>query len=271
MLRRQAAASAVLAALLALPAAAWADTNLRFTTGVDYSTGDYGQKQSTDVIYAPLTAKLYTGHWTFRASTGWLSVDGPAAISTVDEDGGGVDTGGVGGAIRGRKLRQGFGDTYLGAKYSFEKLGGGPLYFDPQVKVRLPTGDHDKGLGVGATDLIVDGELGADWRTKGVYVDVGRRFQGDSSTLVRQDVWAYSAGGWAKFDARTELGIWYYTRDPSVRGFDRPREIGAYVSRRINAGWRVEFSLYEGLSESSEDFGGAFTITWRPGSGHRRR
>jgi hypothetical protein len=271
MFRRQAIAPAVLAVLVAAPAAALADTNLRFTTGVDYSSGSYGERESTDVIYVPLTAKLYTGHWTFRASTGWLSVDGPATISTVDEDGGGVDTGGAGPSIPGRRKRQGFGDTYLGAKYSFQKLGGGPFYFDAQAKVRLPTGDHDEGLGVGATDYIVDGELGADWRTKGIYLDIGRRFQGDSSTLVRQDVWAYSAGGWAKFDSKTELGMWYYTRDPSVRGLDRPREIGAYVSRRINSGWRAEISLYEGLSQSSADFGGAFTITWRPGWGHRRR
>ena len=273
MLRRQAIAPVVFAALVAAPAAASADANLRLTTGVDYSTGGYGQKQSTDVVYVPLSAKLYTGHWTFRAATGWLSVSGPATITSVDEEGGGgVDPGTVGGpGHQGRKGRQGFGDTYLGAKYSFEKLRGSAAYLDVQGKVRLPTGDHSAGLGVGATDFMVDAELGADWRTRGVYIDVGRRFLGDSSTLVRQDVWAYSTGAWAKFDSKTELGLWYFTRDPSVRGFDRPREIGAYVSRRLNSGWRAEVSLYEGLSEASEDFGAAFTITWRPDWGRRRR
>ena len=271
MSRRNAIVSAAAIMLAATPAAAMADTYLRFATGVDYSTGGYGSKESTDVVVVPLVGKLYTGNWTFRASTTWLSVNGPADIGTIDEDGGGVDPGTVGSPGHHRKSRQGFGDTYVAAKYSFEKLGGGPAYLDVQGKVRLPTGDHDAGLGVGATDYIFDAELGADWRTWGVYFDLGRRYLGDTSTRVRQNGWSYSAGAWAKFNRNTELGMWYYTRDPSVAGNDRPRELGAYVSRRINSGWRVEWSLYEGLSEASPDFGTAITFTWRPEFGHRRR
>jgi hypothetical protein len=257
--------------LAAVPAGASADTYLRVATGVDYSTGTYGERQSTDVVLVPLVAKLYTGNWTFRAATSWLSVDGPASIGTIDEDGGGADPGTVGAPGDHRSARQGIGDSYLAAKYSFNKLGGGPAYVDVQAKVRLPTGDEDKGLGVGATDYLFDAELGADWRTKGVYFDLGRRYLGDTSTLVRQNGWSYSAGAWARFDRKTELGVWYYTRDPSVAGFHRPRELGAYVSRRINSGWRIEWSLYEGLSEASPDLGTAITLTWRPDWGRRRR
>lgn len=271
MFGRQAIVSAAMLVLAAAPVAARADTNLRFATGVDYSTGSYGSPQSTDVVVVPVVAKLYTGNWTFRASTSWLSVDGPADIGTIDEDGGGVDPGTVGAPGNNRKARSGLGDSYVAAKYSFNKLGGGPAYLDLQGKVRLPTGDEDKGLGVGATDYMVDAEIGADWRTKGVYFDLGRRFLGDTSTLVRQNGWSYSTGAWAKFDRNTELGLWYYTRDPSVAGFGRPREVGAYVSRRVGSGWRVEVSLYEGLSEASPDFGSALTLTWRPDWGHRRR
>lgn len=273
MFRRQAIVSAAMFLLAAAPAAARADTYLRFATGVDYSTGSYGAPQSTNVVVVPVVAKLYTGNWTFRASTTWLSVDGPASIGTIDEDGagGGVDPGTVGAPGAHNSQRQGIGDAYVAAKYSFNKLGGGPAYLDVQGKIRLPVGDESKGLGVGATDYMFDAELGADWRTKGVYFDLGRRFLGDTSTLVRQNGWSYSAGAWAKFDRNTELGLWYYTRDPSVAGFDRPREFGAYISRRINSGWRVEWSLYEGLSDASPDFGSALTLTWRPEWGHRRR
>lgn len=265
-------AGAAVGALVALAAVheAHAAPDVRFTTGVDYTSGGYGQARSTDVVLFPLSAKLYAGKWTFRASTSYLDVRGPANIGTVDEEGGG-DTGSVGTPGHNKGARRGFGDSYLAAKYSFERLGGGPAYIDVQGKVRIPTGDHENGLGVGATDFTADAEFGADWKTKGLYVDVGRRFLGDSSTLVRQDGWAYSAGGWAAFDKKTEVGVWYFTRDPSIRGLERPREMGAYISRRIKGGWRAEVSLSQGLSPASPDVGAGFTISYRPDWRRRRR
>lgn len=271
MFRMFAGAAVGAFALSGLGAPAAEAANVRFSTGVDWTSGGYGQAKPTDVYVVPFSVKLYAGKWTFRASTSWLDVTGPADVAVIDDEGGGSDPGTVGTPGHHKRGRQGFGDSYLAAKYSFDHLGGGPAYVDVQGKVRLPTGSEDQGLGVGAVDYTVDAEFGADWRTKGLYVDIGRRFLGDNDHFVRQDGWAYSTGGWAVLDKKTELGMWYYTRDPSIAGFDRPREIGAYISRRLRNGWKAEVSLTEGLSDASPDVGAAFTLSYQPGWGHRRR
>lgn len=48
--------------------AAAEDPIFRISTGVDYSTGDYGDVVDTDIVYVPVTGKLIWGDFTARVN-----------------------------------------------------------------------------------------------------------------------------------------------------------------------------------------------------------
>ena len=78
----------VAASFLALAGtAAQAETRLSFTTGVDYSSGAYGGTDTTEVIAVPFGVRLTVDDWTFRASSSYLDITGPADVSEDGEPG----------------------------------------------------------------------------------------------------------------------------------------------------------------------------------------
>lgn len=260
-----AAGAGVLA--LAAPGLAQADS-WRVTGGLDYTSGMYGEARSTEVLAVPMSAKYVNGRLTFRAAIPYLYVDGPANVAVLDdgETGGGGDVVGLPGAER--QSRSGFGDTTLSATYAFNRIGGTRTYLDLTGKLRLPTGDADDGLGTGATDVIAEAELGHSFRWGGAYLAVGRRFLGDSDHLAREDGWQVNSGAWVSH-GDDELGAYVSWKQASVRQFDDPSELGAYLARRITPHWRMQLSAMAGLTDASPDFGTAISFTYR--SDARRR
>jgi hypothetical protein len=250
------------AAIAAVPALAGA-AELSLTSGVGYATGGYGSTRTTDSLLVPLAAKLRAGSWTFGVSSEWVSVNGPADIVDIDEAGGA----GLVPAKGGKRDRQGFTDTTISARYAFDHIGGGPLYVDVQAKAGLAVASD----GFNDSRRLADVEVGGEWRSMGVYFDLGRRFLGDGPTVDRHDAWAYAIGGWARFDRHTEIGMWFVTHDAPVLGEPAARKLGAYVSRDLRPNLKLAVTLYEGLSPASPDFGGGLRLMWRPGSDFRRR
>jgi hypothetical protein len=62
---------------------------VQVTTGVEYSSGDYGELTSTEAIVVPFSARVSFGGFSVRASIPFLSVRGPANIAPVVDDNGG--------------------------------------------------------------------------------------------------------------------------------------------------------------------------------------
>lgn len=52
----------------------------RASVGVNYSEGDYGDRQSTKVVSAPLALKYRVGGFFIRVSVPWVHIDGPGSI-----------------------------------------------------------------------------------------------------------------------------------------------------------------------------------------------
>ncbi len=263
---------AAAAALLSCAAgAAQGDVLWRFTTGLDLSTGKYGEAKITDVWDAPLTIKAIAGNWTFSATAHYLEISGPANIAIIDPGAGGPSgtgsAGSAGGAPGGtNRSRSGFGDTTLAASYTFRDIDKSPIYVELTGKLRLPTGDDHKGLGVGATDEIATAEVGANWKDYGIYATGGRRFLGDSPLFQRRDGWQASAGGWYDFAKGWEVGSYYFWQSAEFDNFEGARELGAYVSTRLGSEWRLQVLASKGFSDASPDWYGGVTITWRPTS-----
>jgi hypothetical protein len=193
-----------------LPQNAHANNNVQFSTGINYSSGDFGLTQKTKVAVVPFSVKLKTGNWAFRASLPYVTVDGPGDVGVVlDDNGGGRGSnsgpGGGGGSPEddgsnsgfGRSNRvSGLGDLSLSTTYSFNEIGDSDFYTDVTARVRLATGNENKGLSAGATDYGLATEFGIDKDNGGAYLSVGRRFLGSVTGVDRQDGWQAGVGGW---------------------------------------------------------------------------
>src|SRR4051812_14294382 len=82
------------------------------STGVDYSSGDYGLPQNTDILVVPVSLRATTGNLAFSATLPYLRIDGPGGV-VVGPDGQPIP--GVP-SIPG--ARSGIGDVSLGATYT---------------------------------------------------------------------------------------------------------------------------------------------------------
>lgn len=245
-----------------------ADTRVSFASGVDYSSGDYGQAVDTEVISVPLVGRVITDHWSFRASIPYLSIRGPADVADTTEGGGGGDGGGdPGGAgtLARTGTESGLGDLSLQATRSFRHLGGedSGAYFDVTGRVRLPTGDEDRGLGVGATDYTLVGELGNSGESGGVYVNGGWRFLGDRTGVEREDGAQAGVGAWLKVSEGGRVGISASWREASTQGNDDPASASVFWSQRLSDNLRLSINAGAGLSDASADYTGGVRLTWR--------
>lgn len=249
--------AAIAASILAITGVARAETRVSLSTGVDYSSGDYGGDEETNVTSVPLAARITNGDWAFRVSVPYLIIDGPADIAEGDGDG-------VAGTILRDGTESGLGDTTIAAERTFRRLGGSNAYVELGARVRLPTGDDDNGLGVGETDYTVATELGTSSRKGGVYVSAGYRFLGDSEGRDRQDGAQAGVGGWLPVGERTRVGAFANWREATFDGNEDPASAGAYVSYRVSDELRVAFNAGAGLSDGSADYTTGVRFTWRP-------
>jgi len=250
----------VAAALLTTAGMAQAETRLSFSTGVEYSSGEYGGEEETEVIAVPFGVRLTVDEWTFRASASYLDVTGPADIS---ENGESSEAPGV--VVRDGS-DQGFGDTTLSLERAFRQIGGSDVYAAITARVRLPSGDEAKGLGVGAVDYALVSEVGISNDYGAAYVTAGYRFLGERDNgPERQDGMLAGVGAWLPVGNRMRVGALGNWRQASVDGADDPASAGAFVSYRVAERLRVTITGTGGLSDASPDYVAGIRFNWLPG------
>jgi len=248
----------VAASFLTMTGVARAETALSFATGVEYSSGEYGTEETTEVVAVPFAVRLTVDEWTFRASSSYLEVAGPADISE-DGESGGSDV------VR-TSTDRGFGDTTLSLERAFRQIGGSDAYAAITARVRLPSGDDDKGLGVGAVDYALLTEVGVSNDLGGAYVSAGYRFLGEREEgPERQDGMLAGVAAWLPIGNRMRVGAFGNWRQASVDGDDDPATAGAYVSYRMAERLRVTFTATGGLSDASPDYIAGVRFNWLPG------
>ena len=276
VMRQHLLSRALLACSIAMPVfVSHAGTRIDLSVGANYSSGDYNDTTSTEVWSVPFAAKIRSDAWTFRVSVPYLQVDGPADATIVLDDNGGSRGGDSGGSGRdhpedntgsggnARRRVAGLGDTTVSATYAFDRIGGSAAYVDIGGRVRLPTGDDKRGLGVGVADYGLTTEIGIDKARGGAYVTAGRRFLGHVAGIDRQDGWQAGVGGWLNASERTTLGLGYDWRESSIAGGTDPAEIYASLALKLSDRWRLSFSANKGLNRAAADFGGGVTLAWR--------
>lgn len=253
--------AALLAAvsLLAMAGAAHAETRLSFTAGLEYSSGEYGGTETTEVVAAPFGVRLTVDDWTFRASSAYMQVSGPADISEDGEAGGS-------GPIARDQAAHGVADTTVSLERAFRRIGGSNAYVEVTARARLPSGDEERGFGVGTVDYGVVTEIGVSSEDGGAFVSAGYRFLGKRDEGPdRQDGMQAGVGAWLPVGGRGRVGVFGNWRKASVEDGDDPSQAGGYISYRMSERLRVTFAASGGLSDASPEYTAGIRFNWLPG------
>lgn len=246
--------AAMLGLLTATPALA-EDEYIQINTGVDYSSGDYGDTVDTDFLAIPIGVKYQADNFYLKASISYLDVKGPSGVIPGD---GGVNSG-PGGAVT---SRNGIGDLWLTAGYSLP-VGDG-TWFDAVGKVKLPTASESKFLGTGSTDFTAQGELLHNFGDVSISAYGGRRFNGSSDVFALRDVWLGGAGVYVNAD-KAMFGIDYDWRQGSTPTSPDISELTGSLTYKLSDTLRLQGYGYTGLADGSPDLGGGMQRLFRFG------
>ncbi len=221
---------------------------IRISTGIEYTSGEYGGTGDIEDLYVPFTVRFDYSRLGFRLTIPYLRVTAPADAIAPGPDASTTE-GGLGDVIAGVTLY----DAFVSAT--------GNVVVDVSGKVKFGTADVDKGLGTGENDytLQLNGYRFFDRFT--LQGSAGYKLRGDPPGVELKDVFLGSVGGAFSASGRTRLGIFYDYREASLSGFDAPQELSGFASFRLNDRWRLEVYALTGFGDSSPDWGGGMLLT----------
>ncbi|MCI0517099.1 MAG: transporter [Woeseiaceae bacterium] len=238
---RRADAVVLLALLAALVPAgsAVAQGSLRVDASVEYTSGDYGGTTDYNDIYVPLTLTYALRRVDLRLTVPYLEAE-TSAGSTAS----------------------GLGDVIAGITiYDLWRSADGSMALDLTGKIKFGTADETEGLGSGENDYSLQtGLYKALPNGNGLSTGVGYRTRGDTAVIDLENVWFAYIGGLHAFSYRMRGGIFFDYREASIAGNEAVQELSAFISRRMDNRWAVQVFLLKGLSDTSPDWGGGFSV-----------
>lgn len=229
-----------------------AEGSFSATTGVDYSTGNYGQSQSTDIVYIPFIAKYENDATTLKLTVPWVQITGPGDVV------GGNTPIVIGTSNRAVTTESGLGDIILTGTHTVAQLGEtNPLLLDLTGKIKFATASASKGLGTGENDytLELDGYKALN-KDATLFGDVGYKLMGDPTGINLNNVWFGSAGLSYKLAPNTSAGIMADIRQATLNTSQPLRELTVFVTHKFNEHYKLQSYLSKGYSTSSTDWGG---------------
>ncbi len=235
------------------------DTTISLATGLDYSSGKYGGTRTTDILVALSDVTLKTGDFQFTAALPFLTITGPAFLV--------VGAGGVPVVVNaGRtadKERQGWGDLNLSSTYSVPSDLTGDFQVDLTGRIKLATGDQNKGLSSGETDfgfaVDISRQIG-DWAP---FVSFGYRVPGAPTAYSLVSAPSFSVGtSWQLSDHW--LAIMSYDFDGTISSTlaDSQQIFGSLSWVATDTLTFTTYGEY-GLSSGAPKGGGGLLASWK--------
>jgi len=230
--------------------------DVRFSTGVEYSTGKYGGTEDIEEIYVPFTLRVGLDRVGFRLTAPYLSVTAPE--DTVITDPGTEPLPGSGATV----TESGLGDV-VGAVtlYDLYVSDNANFVVDVTGKIKFATADETKGLGTGENDYTLQFDAYRFFDRLSLQGTAGYRLRGDPPGFELNDVFLASVGGaWLASD-NAMVGMYFDYREASISGIDDLQELSGFASFRLSRAWRMELYAFAGLTDSSTDYGGGILFS----------
>ncbi len=266
-------------AMLVISVPALADDQFSLTTGVDYSTGKYGNATSTNILYVPVTGQYETDKLTLKLTVPYIRVTGPggvipgmgrimlpSAMAAMAGTGGMPRFGrspGMGGAATTTTTttttNSGMGDVVASADYAVYSADA--LMLDVVGKVKFGTANADKGLGTGVNDYSaqLDGYYTLTKTT--LFATAGYKIVGAPTGIAVNNVPYGMLGASQKLSETSSAGIMLSTAKSAFVDGRNQRDATVYASQKVSNSLKVQAHLLKGFSEGSPDYGGGVLIT----------
>lgn len=234
----------------------------KYSTGLDFSSGDYGgDPVDTDITYIPFTAAYQQDQWTFKATLPWVQIEGAGTV--VGAGDGGVVVGGAAQNTFATK-ESGLGDIWVTAQHSVAAIPAELFYLDVSGKLKLPTADEDKGLGTGELDYTVQAEVFKSLDAFTPFATLAYKFKGDPNNVKLKNVWYVSVGSDYRLSGQRHVGASIDYQQASSSTGDDALELFAYANQKLNPKWTVTVYGYVGLMDGSPDYGTGFQLAYKP-------
>ena len=212
---------------------------VRFSTGIEFSSGRYGGTEDIEEIYVPVTTRIDYKRLGFRLTVPYLRVDTPGYPTE----------GGLGDIVGSMTLY----DLYVSEYADF--------VVDLTGTVKFGTADVDAGLGTGENDYSVQFDAYRFFDRFTALVSAGYRLRGEPPGFEFNDVFFGAVGGAYRASGTTNLGLYYDYRESALSGADAIQELSGSVSQRLSDRWRLEVYAFTGFGDSSPDWGGGLLLS----------
>lgn len=236
---------------IGLQPACAADGKVSFSTGFDYSSGDYGTASRTETWAIPLSLKYKTDDWSVRISSAWLRIVGSGSVTAEG------DPTGASGA---RTRSEGAGDLITAASYTLLDPQTQGVGLDLGGKIKFGTADAAKFLGTGKNDYSLQTEV---YRLQGAwmpYLSLGYKWKGSPSGIAYRNVGFGTVGSDYHFSSTLSAGGSYGWQQKLTATSNMMREATLYLAYRLNEPNRINLYVNKGFSNASADWGSG--VSW---------
>jgi hypothetical protein len=229
---------------------------IKLGIGYDYSKGDYGFTQDTEVSSIPVNLSYDQDRWAFKATLPYITIKGPATVVTGS------------GAASGAPPRpttnseSGFGDIMLSGTYHARPVPG-ELNVDLTGRVKFGTADVDKGLGTGKTDYYAQIDLYQNFGVLTPFGNVGYRVLGRSDEFPLKDGFYATVGSAVRISSTTVGGVAFDWRSKIVSGAQDGTDGLAFISTNPNAQWNLLAYVLKGFNDASPNIGVGGSATYK--------
>lgn len=232
----------------------------KFTTGFDYTSGDYGDVQETDIWYVPF---IFQYEWAQRViaklTVPYIRITGPGGVVGGGDDVTVITTT----QAAQRQTESGLGDVVGGLSYVIDPFAPAAPYFEVTGKVKFPTADEDDRLGTGEFDYTIQLDSYKSFGPITPAVTAGRKFKGSPEGFELNDVWFTSVGGIYKFNDAYSGGVFYDWQEPTSEQSNDVQELFGYLRWKLDNHWSFTGYGIVGFSDGSPDEGTGLQIAYR--------
>lgn len=236
-------------AFLSICSISYAESVTSISTGIDYSSGKYGESERTETLYIPVGIKYENAEWTLRAIVPYVQANGPSNALGQGPDRVTLNTG-----QNTRRNVAGLGDIVLTA--SWTALQQEHWLVDLGTKIKLATASEQDGLGTGKNDYALQTEVYRSIDKHTLFGTLGIKKMGDPDGVSLKDP-IYASLGWSvRTSGQTSLGLSYDYRQKIQENGAPIRESSVFLNHKLDKNWKIQSYLVCGHSKASPDLGG---------------
>lgn len=237
-----------LACLGAVTGAQANDPRWQFTTGMDYSSGEYGGTDTTEIWYVPFTVRYNVEPWQFKLTVPYVSMRSAGGV-IIGYDDNGVPIRSGGGT---RSTESGLGDVVASAIYSLVERRN--LLVDMTAKLKFGTASTAKGLGTGEQDYTLGFDAYFPRGRATPFLSLAYRMPGDPPGQDLHNTRQAGLGLAYKIsDHWNAGGMWDWRSAATSQGEDQ-RDLTLYAVYKASPDWKLQGYVSKGFSDASADY-----------------